>query len=49
MYAFELHKLHITELHRRAEQERLVLEAGRARRDARRAAGTPGARRPRGR
>ncbi|MFI5773262.1 hypothetical protein ACIA74_33080 [Streptomyces sp. NPDC051658] len=38
MYAFELNKLHVAELHRRAEQERLVRVAARVRRDARRAA-----------
>ncbi|MFG2625371.1 hypothetical protein [Streptomyces sp. NPDC048473] len=38
MYSLELHKLNQTELQRRAEQERLVGEARRARRAARRAA-----------
>ncbi|WP_327370014.1 hypothetical protein [Streptomyces sp. NBC_01217] len=38
MYALELHKVHETELRRRAEQARLVGEARRARRAARRAA-----------
>ncbi|WP_405684345.1 hypothetical protein [Streptomyces sp. NBC_00057] len=37
MYTLELHKLHENELRRRAEQERLVGEARRARRASRRA------------
>ncbi|MGW1411191.1 hypothetical protein [Streptomyces sp. NPDC002403] len=44
MYTFELHTLHMAELRRRAEQERLVREAARARRVARRAARHPGSR-----
>ncbi|MEE1767423.1 hypothetical protein PUR34_04325 [Streptomyces sp. JV185] len=42
MYTFELHTLRMAELHRWAEQERLVREAVRARRVARRAARHPG-------
>ncbi|WP_326768012.1 hypothetical protein OG978_28895 [Streptomyces sp. NBC_01591] len=38
MHTYRLHELHAAELRRRAEQERLVREAVRARRDARRAA-----------
>ncbi|MCT2548505.1 MULTISPECIES: hypothetical protein [Streptomyces] len=36
MYAYRLHELHAAELRRRAEQDRLVREALRARRAARR-------------
>ncbi|MFE4794074.1 hypothetical protein ACFRFL_02955 [Streptomyces sp. NPDC056708] len=38
MFTLELHKLNAIEMQRRAEQERLVGEARRARRAARRAA-----------
>ncbi|WP_406384185.1 hypothetical protein [Streptomyces sp. NBC_01618] len=38
MYPLELHKMYATELHRRAEQERLAREILRARRAARRVA-----------
>ncbi|MFJ7489943.1 hypothetical protein ACIQZB_01595 [Streptomyces sp. NPDC097727] len=38
MYTLELHKMNAIELRRRAEQERLVGEARRARRATRRAA-----------
>ncbi|GGV95617.1 hypothetical protein ACH4CE_35240 [Streptomyces gelaticus] len=38
MHTYRLHELHAAELRRRAEQDRLVQEAVRARRDARRAA-----------
>ncbi|MEU2673198.1 hypothetical protein ABZ622_30915 [Streptomyces sp. NPDC007164] len=38
MHAYRLHELHAAELRRRAERDRLVREALRARRDARRAA-----------
>ncbi|MFE6667153.1 hypothetical protein ACFVFH_26780 [Streptomyces sp. NPDC057697] len=38
MYAYQLHELRAAELHRRAERDRLVREALRARRAARRTA-----------
>ncbi|MFG3532833.1 hypothetical protein ACGF8B_39920 [Streptomyces sp. NPDC047917] len=38
MHVYRLHELHAAELRRRAEQDRLVREALRARREARRAA-----------